>query len=708
MIIYTYILWQTQVTWYTAKPRNLSGITIITRSTRINDESIIYKRVTTTTTGSQDNEDEETIKTPTKGNIINSYLKTTFPDQVLIDGIISQINGKSLIRSRGYKNKKTHIVVHHTASDNSTLKTPEDARKAANDIFKYHTQKKWRWDIWYNFIIDPWGNIYEGRWWWESVIWAHASYNNAASLWIALMGNFEINEPTSGQLNSLARLATALMIRYQINPDSEVYAHILDDHDPYIRDVVRSSFMGHKDTGKTACPGSKLYKKLSIIMQAIRTQLLIQKKIFPLKKVRKIINYTSPLNFDTNQWTFSIKQNIKNRIIACRVYSTALTVNCKKTDNGVIITLTKKKDQLASGPMTIDIDTSDKNETYKITTNLRRKSDETLLLNQRKQSYIKAHNIKSITNKENKFKKDIDLTEIKDLIQKDISVLLYEASTSLSSWKFLCQQCTVQDDKGIIYPDSSFTITNNGTSLTYTSKNQIATISSISITPKQSTGTTFITNYARKSYVGIAWNNFYGTITISQQPLIKIGESKPITQYVLTNSLPFDLYLRWIAESTDSEPLEKIKAMTLISKNYILFYLDPAHKHPNIPVWATYNAVDDARIFQKYAGAGIDSTLKLRKSALEYTKHQVVMYNNNLAFLPYFSCSAGFTRSASEKYWWTDTPYLTSVYDPAPCKDFSGHGVGLAGNGASQLAKDGDTYEQIIQHFYPGVTIQNY
>jgi N-acetyl-anhydromuramyl-L-alanine amidase AmpD len=84
---------------------------------------------------------------------------------------------------------------------------------------------------------------------------AHAKYNNAASLGIALMGNFEINEPTEEQLNALSKLSTALMIRYRINPDSEIYTHIDDSNDPYIRDIiVRSSFMGHSDTGKTACP----------------------------------------------------------------------------------------------------------------------------------------------------------------------------------------------------------------------------------------------------------------------------------------------------------------------------------------------------------------------------------------------------------------------------------------------------------------------
>ncbi|MBP7885056.1 hypothetical protein KAZ93_02720 [Patescibacteria group bacterium] len=64
----------------------------------------------------------------------------------------------------------------------------------------------------------------------------------------------------------------------------------------------------------------------------------------------------------------------------------------------------------------------------------------------------------------------------------------------------------------------------------------------------------------------------------------------------------------------------------------------------------SYNAVDDARIFQKYAGAGVGDTLTLWPRALKATKGQYVMYTNTLAFLPYFSCSAGFTRSAAEKW----------------------------------------------------------
>lgn len=82
-----------------------------------------------------------------------------------------------------------------------------------------------------------------------------------------------------------------------------------------------------------------------------------------------------------------------------------------------------------------------------------------------------------------------------------------------------------------------------------------------------------------------------------------------------------------IVETNDTEPLEKNKVMALISKNYILYYMDPANRHPSIPAGASYNAVDDARIFQKYAGAGIGDTLTIWPKALKATQNQYVMYS---------------------------------------------------------------------------------
>ncbi len=703
--IYTY----TPAEAYTSKARNLPGISIIKRSTWIDNESIIFKKSSQTATNTDSDAESNIPTAPTKIDTINEHLKTIFPEQVLLNGIIRQIEGKDLLWSRGYKTSKTHIVVHHTVNDLTKIKTPEEARSIANSIFRYHTQTNGRWDIGYNFIIDPWGNIYEWRWWWEGVIWAHAKYNNAPSLGIALMGNFEINEPTEAQLNALTKLSVALSIRYRINPDSEIYGHIEDDHAPYVKDVVRSSFIGHRDVGKTACPGKNLYDKLPLIKQAIRTQLLIQKKNFPLKKARTIHQITTPLVIEQDKGKFTAPISVKSSIKRCTSYDINIAAICKKTNNGLEITVSKRNKKKASSWLIyIDVNTTSTNESYKIIAPISWKADEELLLSQRKADYIKSKNIKPSTNNENKFKKQITLSEIKKLQSQDVNVLLYEASTTLSEWKFLCQQCTVTDNKWNIYTDSTFSVIDNGDHIAYKNKTKTIRVDSLIIQPNKSEWTSFITNYARKSYAGIARNNFYGKLTISKQQIQLIGEKSPTTQYTIVNSLPFHLYMRGIIESNDSEPTEKIKVMTLLAKNYVTFYLDPAHRHPSIPANTNYNAIDDARIFQKYAGAWVDKTLTKRKTALENTKDEIITYNNNLAFLPYYSCSAGFTRSAKEKRWRNDTPYLVSVYDPSPCTDFNGHGVGLAGNGATYMANQGSSYTDIIKHFYPGVEIQTY
>jgi hypothetical protein len=72
---------------------------------------------------------------------------------------------------------------------------------------------------------------------------------------------------------------------------------------------------------------------------------------------------------------------------------------------------------------------------------------------------------------------------------------------------------------------------------------------------------------------------------------------------VVINHLSVPEYLKGIAESNDQEHLEKNKILSLLTKNYVLFYLDKTHTHPSIPQEATYNAIDDPRSFQKYVGA---------------------------------------------------------------------------------------------------------
>jgi peptidoglycan hydrolase-like amidase len=127
--------------------------------------------------------------------------------------------------------------------------------------------------------------------------------------------------------------------------------------------------------------------------------------------------------------------------------------------------------------------------------------------------------------------------------------------------------------------------------------------------------------------------------------------------------------------------------------------------HPSISADANYTAIDDPNFFQKYVWAWLEKTLKKWYQALDATKNQIVMYNGYLPILPYFNCSAGFTLSAEEKRWWTDTPYLKSVYDFDWCNEFAGHWVGLAWKWAERFAQQWMTYDQILWYYYDWINI---
>jgi hypothetical protein len=110
-------------------------------------------------------------------------------------------------------------------------------------------------------------------------------------------------------------------------------------------------------------------------------------------------------------------------------------------------------------------------------------------------------------------------------------------------------------------------------------------------------------------------------------------------------------------------PFEKIKVMALLTKTYLLFYLNKQNQQPSIPKNSIYNAIDDPRIFQKYVGAGYEKTSKLWSKVLIDMKNQYILYDNYIPILPYFSCSPGWTFSAKQKFGWVDTPYLVNNID---------------------------------------------
>jgi len=197
-----------------------------------------------------------------------------------------------------------------------------------------------------------------------------------------------------------------------------------------------------------------------------------------------------------------------------------------------------------------------------------------------------------------------------------------------------------------------------------------------------------------------AWNH-----DLNDNRFRGVMEIRPIDgDTAFINELPLEDYLKGLAEVSNGAPYEKQKTIAILARTYARFYMSDANrKFLDMP----YDGSDDPAIFQRYLGYGYEIRSPNFAAAVAATKNKVVTYEDQLIKTPYFNQSDGRTRSAREVWGWTNTPYLQSVQDPY-CDGLilRGHGVGLSGYGAEQMAEEGKTYDEIIKYYYQGVEIK--
>jgi len=164
-----------------------------------------------------------------------------------------------------YGTVKTGFV-HHTVNANSYTK--EQVPALIRGIYAYHVESKgWR-DIGYNFLVDRFGRIWEGRFGGvdKAVVGAHTLGYNEVSFAMSSIGNFDVVAPPQAILDAYASLFAWKLSKYGIKADA---THI------YVKDRYLNAINGHRDTGQTACPGRYLYAKIPAIRAAaakIQTQ----------------------------------------------------------------------------------------------------------------------------------------------------------------------------------------------------------------------------------------------------------------------------------------------------------------------------------------------------------------------------------------------------------------------------------------------------
>ncbi|MBD3360053.1 MAG: hypothetical protein GF365_05105 [Candidatus Buchananbacteria bacterium] len=183
---------------------------------------------------------------------------------------------------------------------------------------------------------------------------------------------------------------------------------------------------------------------------------------------------------------------------------------------------------------------------------------------------------------------------------------------------------------------------------------------------------------------------------------LEIRYSSATGRLWVINELPLETYLKGLAESSNSSPLEYQKALITAARTYAMHHYNRGTKHAD-----EYFTID-ARYDQVYKGYGSQTRLPKVSQAVEATKGQVVTYNNKIAITPYFSHSDGRTRSWSE-VWGGDIAWCRGVQEPAGYDKTTlyGHGVGMSAYGAIVLAADhAYNFEEILKYYYTGIKLK--
>lgn len=162
--------------------------------------------------------------------------------------------------------------VHHTAGSNDYSR--EEADDVVRAVYAYHTNGRGWCDIGYNFLIDRYGTIYEGRSGGVElpVIGAAQMGFNTRAFSVSVMGNFETAAVPTAARRALVRLIAWRLDVAHVNPRAR--ATMVSAGGSTTRygagEVVRlATISGHRDTGYTACPGARLYPLLPQIRERV-------------------------------------------------------------------------------------------------------------------------------------------------------------------------------------------------------------------------------------------------------------------------------------------------------------------------------------------------------------------------------------------------------------------------------------------------------
>lgn len=630
------------------------------------------------------------------------------------------------------------IIIHHTAEATSA-RNPMEIMRA---IYAYHTVTRGWGDIGYNFVLDKEGNIYEGRLGSREgsmPVGAHVAYHNIGTIGVALMGNFQIEEPADRQMQVLTLLLAKLSRDYDVDPVGRDFYLGTNSY----------NISGHGDVARhgneTACPGTNLKKRLPELRQEVafwKNELHRQeknsapdardflqksesapdilKKDNPWERPEKepLISYASILKTPVIQRSDRMTLDLKMKNGTQEVWTPQSAIKVENVPEGMIVTDFRSLEPIAPGESGIFrgriIVEKTNNGTYNlglVPTFLKSKlfRDQTLptfplaiQVSGDKKFKISANNVYQKPEQEKpSFLKNLTASTFrssaptKQETEPTVKVRLSYFEENFARVKANATML-LKEKENLLASLPADTVVKivpqkneekNILFLEVSTEEQIWKVSEVSIITDE---VLEITNYNRNLSAHVPYNTFRRKLHFF--PVNK-------KELLVVNELPIEEYLYGLAEEPSTEHVDKKKTIEIAARNYALAYSGARRKF-NTPL---YDLDDSPERSQFYLGEGWERYHGEQKDSVDSTRGIVATYQGQPVVLPYFTQSDGRTSDKWKKsYPWTKSQVLP--YDEGLTQ--RGHGVGMSAHTAGKLAEEGKTPAEIIQYFFDGITIE--
>ena len=179
-------------------------------------------------------------------------------------------------------------IVHHTASTNNY--TADQAPAQMRNLYAYFTKSLNYADMGYNFLVDKYGTIYEGRSGCAvgavdcdsasvPVQGAHTAGLNLNTFGVSAIGNYDVLAPENpgAMVESIASLMAWKLAPYGLDPNATASILSTDTSGSSKfsagQTAITQVISAHRDVGKTVCPGRYLYPYMAEIRARATTLL---------------------------------------------------------------------------------------------------------------------------------------------------------------------------------------------------------------------------------------------------------------------------------------------------------------------------------------------------------------------------------------------------------------------------------------------------